>query len=237
MQSGNTLKNNEHPFAFFDFCETLVNFQTADAFVDFVRIRRGNLYTKAINLFLITIVKFKFHLLLNKFFPNAGVIKKIKLLQLRGRNSKVLNQLAEEYYRELIKPNLITPVMMELKKLQEKNYNIVIVSAGYSIYLKYFTKEHNIQYLISTEIAFDKSGETCLGTISGKDCIYTEKVDRINKVFDIKKLNLKRSVSFSDSISDLPMMQMTNKAVVVSKDKSQDWAKEYDFSEIIWSNN
>lgn len=221
--------------AYFDFCETLANFQTADAFVDFVRNRRNSLSMKLMNFSLLVLLKLKFNLVINKFFPNSGLIKRYKLLQLRGISIEVLDKYAQEFYISKIKPNLIGDVLIQLIDLQKKNYNIVVVSAGYAIYLKYFNQEYNIKHLIATELAFSKDGKICLGKILGKDCIYTEKVKRIEDYFKSKKLDYSGSISFSDSPSDLPMMRLTEKAVVVSKSRSQNWSRENNYQEIIWS--
>ncbi|MCU4173867.1 HAD-IB family hydrolase [Carboxylicivirga sp. N1Y90] len=221
--------------AYFDFCETLANFQTADAFVDFVRKKSNKSSMRFLNFSLLVLLKLRFNLFLNKFFPNAGVIKKFKLMQLKGVSSDTLNEYAKEYYLTQIKPNLISKVLDELLDLQKKDYNIIVVSAGYAVYLKYFTQEYSIKHLIATELAFSSDGKKCLGKMLGKDCIYTEKVKRIEAYFGNEDLDYSDSISYSDSPSDLPMMRLTEKAVVVSESMSQNWSKENNFQEIIWS--
>ncbi|MCF8380662.1 MAG: HAD-IB family hydrolase [Bacteroidales bacterium] len=220
--------------ALFDFCDTLVGFQTADAFVDYVRKKDGNLYMKFLNLTLKVLIKLRIIAVSNKFFPSAGASKKIKLLQLKGFNIDKLNKLGEFFYIEMIKPKLITPVMEEMRGLAQRKYEVCIVSAGYSTYLKYFTEEYGIKHLISTEIAFDRRGKACLGRISGKDCMYAEKVNRIKAIFTDQDVNYEESISYSDSITDLPMLLLTGKGVVVSRDNSQSWSHQYKFKEIIW---
>ena len=221
--------------AFFDFCETLVNFQTADAFVDFIRKKEGRFQMKILNLFLIALGKLRVIAIFNKFFPDSGFPKRLKLLQLRGFTYEKLNREAELFYREKIKPNFISEVIKEMGKYTQQEYDLCIVSAGYSIYLKYFADDFRIKHLIATEIAFDKEGKRCLGTISGKDCIYLEKVKRIRAYFNGQEVDYTNSISYSDSISDLPLLQLTGKGVVISRAGSQVWSQQHNFKEIIWN--
>lgn len=221
--------------ALYDFCDTLVSFQTADAFVDYVRRLDGNLYMRFLNIILKACSKARIIAVLNKFFPGIAFSKKLKLLQLRGFKFETLNKLAELYYNEKIRPNLIIPVMSSMKKNVNEDFEICIVSAGYSIYLKYFAEDHNIKHIISTEIAFEHSGGRCLGTISGRDCIHLEKVNRLKAYFAGQNVNYDESISYSDSKTDLPLLLFTGNGVVVSRTNSQSWSHQYKFNEIIWN--
>jgi len=220
--------------AFFDFCETLVNFQTADIFIDYVRKKNGSLYMLVLNAIFLLSVRLRVMAILERIIPEKSFSKRLKLLQIRNLSYEVLDQIADEFYRNIIKPNLILPVLTEMQKLAKQNYDICLVSAGYSIYLKYFVQDFHVPHLISTEIAFDMPRNRCLGKIAGKDCIRAEKVKRITAHFDGEDINLSESISISDSISDLPMLLLTGKAVVVSKGRSQQWILKNDFREIIW---
>ncbi len=221
--------------ALFDFCDTLVSFQTADAYVDYVRNKYDKLIMRFLNLFLKGLVRLRIIAVFNKFFPGSALSKKIKLLQLKGFTNEQLDKLAFSFYRDRIKPSLILPVIEEMKRLAGQGYAICIVSAGYSIYLKYFAEDQNIKHVIATEIAFNHTGKICLGTIAGKDCYDQEKVNRINAYFAGQNINFNDCISFSDSISDLPILLLTGQGVVVSKNKSQEWSKQYKFKEIIWT--
>jgi HAD superfamily hydrolase (TIGR01490 family) len=221
-------------FAFFDFCDTLVSFQTADAFVNYVRKAEGNSFMRCIEMLLIGLSNAKIIAILDEFLPNSALEKKIKLLQLRGFTYEKLDNLAESYYKEMIKPKLIGPVIAEMQKLVQQEYKICLVSAGYSIYLKYFATDYQINSIISTEIAFDQDSHRCMGTILGKDCIHYEKVNRIKSYFLGQNVDYNESISYSDSITDLPMLKLTGKSVVVSRSASQSWNNRYKFNEIIW---
>ena len=228
------LNTKSRKIAFFDFCGTLVSFQTADAFVDFARGVEGNFLMEFLNGCSIVLEKIKILQVLNKIFPDKSIEKKLKLLQLRGFTLEKLDDLAQRYYNVMIKPRVIKPVIEEMNTLRENNYEVCIVSAGYSIYLKYFAEEYTIKDFISTEIAFNNSTNICKGTISRKDCIYTEKIRRIKEYYEDQNIDYKECVSYSDSLIDLPLLLLSGTAVVISRSKPQDWCSQYKFKEIIW---
>lgn len=216
--------------ALFDFCETLANFQTADPYVDFVRAKVGTSRMKRWE-----IVKFLFNqsrllqFLLIKFSRNPSVGKSIKLYQLKGLREELLEELGFQYYREVIKPNLISETCEELLRLKREGFKIYIVSGGYNLYLKWFVEDFGIDDFLSTKIAF-KDG-VCCGRFEGKDCMREQKVKVLDIYFRQKPYY---SVSYSDSESDLPFLRWSTTCYVVSKKHSQDWAKRMGMKEIIW---
>jgi HAD superfamily hydrolase (TIGR01490 family) len=227
------LKDKIQKLGIFDFCETLVSFQTADAFIDYVRKIEGTFFMRFLEKALFILIKVKLIAAFNKFFPDLSIGKRLKLLQLRGFTFEKLDNLACLYFRDTIKPNLIDPILEEMRKLAQQGYEICLVSAGYSIYLKYFACENHINHIISTEIAFNNN--RCNGTMLGKDCINNEKVIRIKKYFADQNVDFHDSISFSDSITDLPLLLFAGQGVVISHNQSQKWCHQYNFKEIVWS--
>jgi len=192
---------------------------------------------KTLNIVLLVFSKTRLLELLNKLFKRAGLEKKIKLLQLKGFDFGRLSTLGELFYKEMIKPNLIGPLIKEMQRLMQQEYEIYIVSAGYSIYLRYFAEEYQITHFIATEIAFRNTNNRCKGTISGKDCIHVEKVHRLKKSLPNTFVDYNESIAYSDCITDLPMLLLTGRGVVVSRDISQTWRHNYNLEEIIWKEN
>ncbi|WP_026506105.1 HAD-IB family phosphatase [Butyrivibrio sp. NC3005] len=195
--------------ALFDFCDTIVNFQTADNYVIYyAEMRYGeNLRNKNYD---------KFQLL------NC----------LKGEKKSDIEFFAERYYLEMIKPGLQTVVIDFIKKYQDTGYEIYIVSAGYSVYIDFFAKEFKVNGIIANDFLYQD--EIFLGTISNRDCISEEKVQRLNEFFD--KCEIEDSVSFSDSISDLPFLKWSNRGIVISKFRSREWIKKNGLEEIVLSN-
>ncbi len=221
------------PLALFDFCETLVSFQTAGAYVDFVRNKSAAAKMQRLNRIRVQLKKWKIITLLNKIFPYANIEKKIELYQLKGFSKEMLEQYAAEYYQHKIAPCLIPELVAEMARRQNEGYELAIVSGGYSIYLHHFARACNIPHVIATEIAFD-SNNISTGKIKGQDCMYQYKINRVEAYFSQAGFNKKTAVVYSDSITDMPLLKWAGSAVVVSKNETQPWAMQQHFPEIIW---
>ncbi len=214
----------------FDFCETLVNFQTADAYVDFVRRKLNHPRMKFLEWILTFLIKTKIILILYKLFPYHSIEKRIKLYQLKGFSKTQLIEFAEQFYLQRIKPNTIDPVLHLMRNYQLNNDVIYIVSGGYSIYLDFFCNEFNIPHLFSTKIEFQNN--ICTGKIKGLDCLYHHK---IKLLVDKGIENGQGIVCYTDSITDLPLLDFCETGIVISKNFEQAWAKKYGFKQLIWS--
>ncbi|GHT88770.1 hypothetical protein FACS1894137_17280 [Spirochaetia bacterium] len=218
--------------AFFDFCDTIIGFQTADRFIDFCneagkkkKKKKFCSQTNSRNKWLL----FK---IVKKVLSLCSIKKRLKLLKISGISFEELNKFARKYYEAEIRQSFILPVILEIKKRKEENYKIWIISSGYDIYLKYFIEEFKLDGLIATMLHFNKN-HCFSGCIAGLDCIGVNKIKLIKRIFLDTKFD--DTISYSDSKSDLPLLKWTKKGVVVSKIKSQSWAAVNKFEELIWA--
>ena len=141
-----------------------------------------------------------------------------------------LNEYSKLFYSEKIKSNFIQEIFEKFLKHKSEGDTIVVISGGYSIYLKHFVEEFKIPHLFASEIEFNKN--YCTGLIKGMDCLYDNKVAFIEGHGIEKEQN---TVAYSDSITDLPLLKWVKKGIVISKNKSQKWAIQNGFEEIIWT--
>ena len=229
-----TIESKSLKLAIFDFCDTLVSFQTADAFVDYVRINYNTLNSRILNALLIISKNTGIIKVLNYLFPGSSIEKRIKLFQLKGIKSDKLDKLAEQFYCEKIRPNLIPGVISEMQELKKEGSLVCVASAAYSVYLKYFAEEYNVNHIISTNISFNHSNGLCKGIFEGRDCVRDEKVNRIKSHFIQQDIDYYASITYSDSLSDLPILLLTGRGVVISHNNPQQWNLKYKFKEIIW---
>ncbi|MDO6743439.1 HAD-IB family hydrolase [Tenacibaculum soleae] len=222
-----------YKLALFDFCETLIQFQTADRFIDFVRNKERNkrmIWLEFLRKFL---VKIKFFAVLERLIKTNNCHKRLKLYQLKGIDRQRIDTYAEFYYQKDLKTNMISNIIDLLEEYKLKGYKTLIVSGGYEEYIKYFAKEFGIDNVVATNIGFDN--DKCKGVIDGIDCLNENKIPKIEKQINLSDYDLENSIAFSDSITDLPLLKLVGNGIVVSRDKSQVWAKKNNLNEIMWS--
>ena len=211
--------------AFFDFCETLVQFQTADNFVDFVRRSVKSPFMNALEFFRVCLVKVRFFALANRLHQN-NLHKKLKLLQMKNLPDDKVCFLAKQYYENEIKPCLINEMIIELKKKKRQGYFTVIISGGYEHYIRHFAEDFEVDLVVATDILS--------GRIDGLDCMGSNKIKKLKEYLSLDLYDLENSVAYSDSLSDLPLFELVGNPVAVVKE-SQKWANKYGYRKIIWN--
>ena len=223
------MPNSKERIVFFDFCGTLVPFQSAPRYINFVV---DNYPRKAAR------CRRKVRTLLEKLhMPHRverftrGLIKRkeIELWPLKGYTEDVLRDAAKRFYVDVIKPNLIPEVLREYTRYQKEGYRIVLVSGGFGIYLQYFAEGYGIGGgdLISSNIQIKRGRAT--GKLEGVDCMGENKVKLLEQRFDRKKIF---SEAVSDSYSDMPLLKWVDRGIVVAQIPT--WNKDYNLGVIYW---
>ena len=216
--------------AVFDFCETVADFQTATAFVDYVRENSKKTSVRLWHALYVIMLKSQLIRIMDGLTGHRySISKHIKLWQLRGLAQEQIQTIAERFYNERVEPHLIKVVVSKMQNLQREGYKVGLSSGGYGVYLKFFVEKYGLDFCHCSEIQF--RNERCMGKMEGKDCMREEKTRRLNRSFGPSPTG---SVAFSDSESDLPLLLWADKGVVVSRGFHQKWIEKYKFIEIIW---
>ena len=222
-------RHDKPRIAVFDFCETIADFQTATAFVDYTRQHSRHASIRLRHVLFVFLVKSQ---LVRLFDAATGhrhsTGKLLKLKELRGLTQAETERMALQFYKERVKPHLIGPIVKEMQRLQGEGWSVGLSSGGYDVYLKHFVQDYGLDFCQCSELAF-RNGR-CTGKVVGKDCMRQEKVRRLNAAFGEGA----GAVAYSDSPSDLPLLQWAERGVVVSHGWHQNWIEKYHFEEIIW---
>jgi HAD superfamily hydrolase (TIGR01490 family) len=212
----------------FDFCETLVNIQTADAFIAYVQQKQPH-FLRRLWMHLITLAeRLKVFAIAQKLIPRYNLEKRLRLFTLRGLSEETLEHLAQTFNSEVLKHHENHEMMQRLLQHQEAGDFVQLSSGGLHIYLNYWAQEHQIRTIHATQLKF-KNG-ICTGFILGKDCMFEEKVQRLNQ----EPQGLP-TIAYSDSITDLPLLKWAQTAYVISYQKPQHWVASHPFNEFILS--
>lgn len=223
------MPENKEKIVFFDFCGTLVPFQSAPRYINFVV---DNYPCKA------AMIRRKIRTLLEKLhLPHRierfskGLIKRkeIELWPLKGYQQEVLEEAAQRYYKEVIEPNLIPEVMNEYERYQKEGYRVALISGGFGIYLKCFAAEHGIDKndVITSNVQIKRGKAT--GKLEGVDCMEQNKVTLLEQRFDRDRIYAE---ALSDSPSDLPLLKWVNRGIVVGHQVG--WNKQFGLDVLEW---
>ena len=225
LNINNLADKKSDKLALFDFCGTLVDFQSGNPYIFYVLNKLNSPLLNIKNF--VRKLKLKFCRLYNKYYLDKNDILKL----LKGISFDDLDNYALEYYINEVRPHIYENVLNKLIELKSKGYKIYIVSAGYEIYLKYFAYEFGLDGVLATKIKFDRKN-LCLGVFDGKDCISNQKVVYIKDILKNEIENASEIFGFTDSPSDLPMLNLCNKKYVVAS-KMENWIANND-CEIIY---
>ncbi|GAB1448397.1 HAD-IB family hydrolase [Bacteroidota bacterium] len=220
--------------AVFDFCETLVNFQSADRFIDFVIQGRIGYFQKFISVITWISKRLRFLPLIHYLFPEYNIYKRLHLLKIRGVEKDFIFQKANDYLNEVINYNTNSELLQKLRQHKTEGDMVIISSGGLSPYLMLFSEQEKVDVLFCSEIEFLNGRAT--GFLKGPDCMLGNKVRLLE--FYLKsnpEIKFEEKFVYSDSITDLPLLSWGDNSFVISYNEKQNWVEKYNFQEIILS--
>ena len=213
----------------FDFCGTLISFQTADRYVQFCVERLQDNKAVQRRHFMIRIMdEMRVFKIYNHIRSGNNWRKRMILWQLKGVPYEECDQLAKNYFEEELLPNIVQPLIAKLKEHLTMGDRVCILSGGYDVYIKYFAQYFGVKEIISSKIAFCDG--KCMGRMDGKDCMRENKLEYIRPI-----LSEAKTICYTDSKSDMPLLELVDEPIAVSHKVSQQWAENRNYKQIIWN--
>ena len=150
-----------------------------------------------------------------------------KPLSIRSRTE--LNDLHDEFMQLIIIPMIRSNSQTTVNKHQAQGDTTIIITATNSFITQPIADHFGIQHLIATEPKIINGNYTT--EIEGTPCFQGGKVVRLNEWMKINNKNLEGSYFYSDSINDLPLLEVVENPIVVDPDKRlEETAKERGWS-------
>jgi len=201
-----------------DFCETLVDLQTADHFVSYTIRHQGFIRRSIFNTFKSRYC-FKIISFFGRAFGNSISYKEYLTFFLAGIKASELRRLGVNYCNESLLPLANWSVIEFIKRVANANkyQKIVICSGGYGVYMHEFCKRVGFNFItgvLASELAVVRSGNSLRGGIA-LDCMGGNKVSLINSVFPFEH-NL---TTITDSLADWPLMKVSSTVYFVESRK------------------
>ena len=206
--------------AIFDFCDTLVNFQTANEFCKYVLKKETRYRLLRVDHFF---EKYYFYRLFARLRFSGFSQKKLLLRGLQGLSKSKIEFYGEQYVEDVIE-NQLNITVFERFNEHKKNGDIVVInSGGYEAYLLKFSEKNKIEFTFSTK--FKYINDVFTGEIEGNDCLGMEKVTRMKEAAFLDKVYEDIFV-YSDSITDMPIFNLASqKIAVIKQKKTPNWCQ------------
>lgn len=131
------------------------------------------------------------------------------------RGKEIFGLLANQYLLPSLKKN----VLERLKQHQKEGFLTILTSGSFQNLLDIIANHFHIDFAVGTKLEVVKNRFS--GRIVPPLCIGQGKVEKLKNFFSEKTLeiNFRESFAYSDSIFDLPMLELVGNPVVVEPDK------------------
>jgi phosphoserine phosphatase len=203
----------------FDFCETMIKFQTHDKFIGYYFWEKRNIR----KYFIYKIFKSFFSKVFCRVF---GINLKHKLVHLLKDEKKRDIERISKNFAQVIVFSENKDVIEELI-LHSQNFKIVVISAGFADNIRDYLALKGIQDIdvIANELLFSQG--VCAGSYVQLDCFGAEKKKRLSEAYT----NADYIACYTDSISDKPILDLCDHKIIVEKNKNIVLYSDSQFSE------
>lgn len=138
---------------------------------------------------------------------------------LKGKEEEEIKAIVKSFYREHLVNLLYEDGLKAIKEYKAKGYKIYLISASPEFYVNEFYNIEGVDKVIGTKFKMEDGIFTPI--VIGKNCKGEEKVKRLME--EIKKENIdvdfKNSCMFSDSLSDLPLLELVGNGYLINYNK------------------
>ena len=147
-------------------------------------------------------------------------VKECFLKFIENIEEKDLAILTKKFYDERLSKILYKDALDMMHKLKSEGYMVILISASPEFYIKEFYAIDDVDFIIGTRFTFENV--KFVRKMSGNNCKRDEKVSRLKAY--LKENNIEadyeNSYMFSDSLSDLPLLDLVGKPYLINYNKN-----------------
>lgn len=151
-----------------------------------------------------------------KFYQNWAKDMPIMMKGIKLEEGKeIFNWVSEKY----LLPSIKSESLNRLKSHQKEGFLTILTSGSFQGVVEIIAKSLNIDFALGTELEINR--ERFTGKIIPPLCFGEGKKEKLENLFSEKNLEIdfKNSFAYSDSIFDLPVLNLVGNPVVVNPDK------------------
>lgn len=124
-----------------------------------------------------------------------------------------LKQLHSQFMVEVIEPLWLTKAETLLQKHRDSGDTLMIITSTNRFVVEPICNKLNVEHLIATEL--EQQNDQYTGQVSGIPSYKEGKVTRLNQWLEQSDLDMAGSSFYSDSINDLPLLEIVDHPVAV----------------------
>jgi HAD superfamily hydrolase (TIGR01490 family) len=125
--------------------------------------------------------------------------------------------LAREFTESLLRPKILPQALEQIDRHKADGHEIVLLSASLDVYLEFLAQLLGAGTLICTKLL--KQDGFLTGELQGPNCKGPEKLRRLLARYGEKNIDWSRSYAYSDSSTDVPLLERVGTAVAVNPDR------------------
>lgn len=160
---------------------------------------------------------------------NEKKTKEIFLKFINNMSEVQINNICIEFYHDVLSKILYKDGIEMIRKLKDKGYMVILISASPEFYIKTLYNIPCVDKIIGTKIKVEDG--IYKNKIIGENCKGVEKTNRLSKYLnknDIVEVDYKNSYMFSDSLSDLPLLNLVGNPILIN------YKKKTTFKNMMW---
>lgn len=170
--------------------------------------------------------KLHFFFVLNVVF--VFVLKKMNIISsgtlirtgakfFKGKGKKEVEKEIKKAFDDKLKKSIYEDMKKVIKKHKSKNHRTIIITNQFDVIAEPFKKYLRIDHALTSDLEFVKGKYT--GKLVGEPCSGENKAKRAKEIAKKLNIDMKKSYFYTDSISDISLLEAVGNPVAVNPDR------------------
>lgn len=195
--------------AFFDMDKTLIAENSGSLYMKY-RYERGEVDGWELAKGLVAYLRYKAGVLDIRAFTQQA------MLEFRGQSERRLLREARDFVHQLVLPTVYPEAIETIRRHQAEGHVVAIVSGATKFVVKPLAEALGIRHYLYTRLEVEHGRFT--GRVIDPICFEEGKIYWLQQFIDERGVDLAKSWFYTDSITDLPLMDLVGHPVAVNPD-------------------
>src|SRR5574338_71238 len=138
------------------------------------------------------------------------------MLQFAGESERALAREAQAWFDEWVAPTIYPEAYEVVRHHQDAGHVVVIVSGATKYVVKPLAARLGVKHMLYTRLEVERGRFT--GRVVDPICFEEGKIYWLQQLVDEQRIDLAKSYFYTDSVTDLPLLELVGHPVVVNPD-------------------